>query len=376
MSEPQIEKIDAYRVKIPLRTPYHLSKVYGTLTHCDVVLVCVAGAGVQGWGEADPGGLAFSGDTAESVMDDIRGGIAASLIGRPLHDWISPEGRPSLSGAVSAAFDVAAHDAIARLNKQPVWQLLGDKLRDQVEVLWPTSSGSADDDLQIINTRFPEGFRTYMLKMGDKPIAHELARVSQVLDQMPSGVKIMVDANQGWQREEAIAFARGAADMPLVLMEQPVAASDLAGMHAVREVATVPVSVDESLQQPTDADKVIGAAAADVFSIKVSKNGGLQASLGIARQAADNGINLLMNSMIELGITQSASLHLACVLPNLLDCGHAYMSTLRMADDVTDFSEWIVKGRALLPDKPGLGVNVDMNKISAYLQDEFHVGSY
>jgi len=80
-----------------------------------------------------------------------------------------------------------------------------------------------------------------------------------------------------------------------------------------------------------------------------------------------------MNSMIELGITQAASLHLGCTLDNLMDCGHAYMSTLRMADDVTNFSDWIVRGQARPGDAPGLGIDVSMSGIERYQVDHFHV---
>ncbi len=50
------------------------------------------------------------------------------------------------------------------------------------------------------------------------------------------------------------------------------------------------------------------------------------------------------------------------------------MSTLRMGDDVTDFSSLVIDGTARLPDGPGLGVNVDLDKIQRYVMDEYHVG--
>ena len=183
----------------------------------------------------------------------------------------------------------------------------------------------------------------------------------------------MVDANQGWEREEALAFARETASLPLILIEQPVAASDYEGLRMVREIARCPVSVDESIQKPDQAAAILDADAADVFSIKISKNGGLANSLTIAQTVRDAGKKVLMNSMIELGVTQAASLHLGCTLDNLMDCGHAYMSTLRMSDDVTDFSSWIRQGVAYLTDAPGLGVDVSLPKIRQYQVDHFYV---
>ena len=368
-----IQAWDAFRVRIPLVKPYHLSKVYGTLTHSDVILLKIETSdGTIGWGEADPGGIKFTGDTPESVMASIHEGALDSLKGVELQNWISSGKNEDRQGCLSAACDVAIHDALARQRGIPVWELLGQKLRDEIDLLWPTSSGTAADDLVVIEEYAAKGFKTYMLKMGDRPIADEITRVRKVLARLPDGVRIMLDANQGWTRDEAHLFFAASNDLPLILIEQPLAADDLEGLRKLRENYELPVSVDESLQTPDSAEIILANDAADIFSVKISKNGGLQSSLKIGKMVADKGKKVLMNSMIELGVTQCASLHLGCVLNNLVDCGHAYMSTLRTSDDVTDFSSLIEKGTARLRDAPGLGINVNSAKIKKYLEDEHH----
>ena len=120
--------------------------------------------------------------------------------------------------------------------------------------------------------------------------------------------------------------------------------------------------------------RILAPEAADVVSIKVSKHGGLANSRpGSRPRFSAAGKRVLMNSMIELGITQAASLHLGVTLPHLMPCGHAYMSTLRMSDDITDFSDWVKDGIATPPDRPGLGVEVSMDKIKQYEVGEPHV---
>lgn len=363
---------DVFRIRIPLRTPYHLSKVYGTLTHSDVLILRVeTSSGTVGWGEADPGGKKFTGDSPKSAMAAVREGAWSYLKGLNLEAWAGEQQGLRRHGSLGAAADVAIHDALGRLSGVPVWKLLGEKRRDQVEVLWPTSSGTAAEDLEVIRTYAQKGFRTFMLKMGDRPINEDLDRIREVIAQAPEDVRVMADANQGWTREEASTFLEGLRELPVILVEQPLPADDLEGLRGLRQRGT-PISVDESLQNPESAEQILQAEAADVFSIKISKNGGLQNSLAIGQAVAAKGQRILMNSMIELGITQSASLHLGGVLPGLMDCGHAYMSTLRMSDDITDFSDWVTQGTAHLPDLPGLGVTVDEEKIQKYLEDEFH----
>jgi muconate cycloisomerase len=66
-----------------------------------------------------------------------------------------------------------------------------------------------------------------------------------------------------------------------------------------------------------------------------------------------------MNSMLEFGVTQAASLQHAVTVKNLVDAGHAFMSTLRLTEDPTNFSSFVRDGVVHLPSGPGLGVEVD-----------------
>ena len=370
----KIVSLDAFHIAIPLVNPYHLSKVYGTQTHSDVIIVRImTDSGEEGWGEADPGGVLFTGDTGEAVMQSIREEGAERIIGCRVDDWVENGDGLKFQGSVGAAFDVAVHDALAKSRHQPLWALLGEKHREKIDSLWPTSSGTAEEDLEIIQPRLAQGFRTFMLKMGSRPVDKDIERVIEVTRVLPEDVKIMVDANQGWEIEEAMTFVEGITDVPLVLIEQPVVADDHEGLKKISKISRIPVSVDESLQTVEDARRIALGEIASVFSIKVSKNGGLRAGLEIGRVAKEQGILVMMNSMLELGITQSASLHLGCVLDCLIDCGHAYMSTLRMSDDVTDFSNFVSEGKAHLPSGTGLGIQVNESKIMKYLKEEYHV---
>ena len=371
--DTKITGVDVWQIRIPLAKPYHLSKVYGTLTESNCALLRLTlSSGVVGWGEADPGGINFDGETMDSVSKYLAS-HAPQMIGQCVQEWVDQARGREHHGAGAAAIDVACYDALGRARQVPVYRLLGRQCHEQIDVLWPTSSGSADDDLSVIGDYHGRGFNTYMLKMGDRPVSEDILRINEVMQRLPDGVAVMVDANQGWEREEALEFARETASLPLILIEQPVHASDHEGLKMIREVAGCPISVDESVVNPDDAAAILDADAADVFSVKISKNGGLANSLSIARAARDSGKRVLMNSMIELGITQAASMHLGCTLDNLMDCGHAYMSTLRMADDVSDFSDWIRQGVAHIADAPGLGINISMRKIQQYQVDHIHV---
>lgn len=367
-----IASVEFWPIKIPLARPYHLSAVLGTLTHSRAVIVRVTlKNGVTGWGECDPH-AEFDGYTLEKAGQEIAD-RTPGMIGQCVEDWVANARGTGWHGTPAAAIDVACYDALGNARGVPVWQLLGERVHDSIDVLWPTSSGTATEDLEIIDERHGQGFRTYMLKMGSRPIEDEITRISEVIGALPKGAQVMVDANQGWNREQARAFVTACNDLPIVLVEQPLRADDLEGMAALCRQTRLPISVDEALLTPEMAEEIVVREAADVFSIKISKHGGMANSLQIANTVKAAGKRVLMNSMIELGITQAASLHLGVTLPHLMDCGHAYMSTMRMADDITDFSNWVKDGRVAVADRPGLGVEVSMAKIEQYQVGVAHV---
>ena len=166
---------------------------------------------------------------------------------------------------------------------------------------------------------------------------------------------------------QAREFVLGVRDVPLAMIEQPVRADQVQGMAELRALSSSPLSADEAVCSVSDALRLVEVRAADVFSVKVSKNGGVAPARDIACIAAAAGVSVVMNSMLEHGITQAASLQLCATLPNLADHGHSYMSTLRMADDFTTFGSLVKDGVATVPaNAPGLGIDVDEPKLRGY----------
>ena len=158
-----------------------------------------------------------------------------------------------------------------------------------------------------------------------------------------------------------------------MFVEQPLVGSDIEGMAALARDTALPLSVDESLIGLQVAGEIARRSAASVFSIKSSKNGGPLRAQRIASIAEAFGIQCYMNSMIEFGITQAASLHHAVTIENLVDIGHAFMSTLRLVDDPTDFRSFVRDGTVHWNDRPGLGIEVDEAHVRRLAFNSFRV---
>jgi len=369
----KITAIELFHISIPFAKPYKLSRVYGTRYDAEAVIFKVhTDEGIVGLGEADPLNP-FTEETPATVMVVTRDHIAPQLIGRnPTHIAaiesnldVMVHGNLLARGAVNMAlFDIAgkANDVAAHM-------LLGGLNQSNLQLLSPIGSGTPEEDAASIQQQIEDGYQTVMIKMGALSIDAEIQRMIAARETFADQIKIIVDANQGWTVAETLEFLDGIGRNRPDLLEQPIDRHDVSGLKRIHRRAACLLSADEGVASTQEATALIRAQAVDAFSIKVSKNGGLSNARKIAATADAFGLKILMNSMLEFGITQAASLQLGCVLPNLLDMGHAYMSVLRMSDDITDFNQNISHATVTVPTSAGLGVRVNEAKLKKYTKD-------
>jgi muconate cycloisomerase len=369
----KITALELFHISIPFAKPYKLSRVYGTRYDAEAVILKVhTDEGIVGLGEADPLNP-FSEETPATVMVVTRDHLAPHLIGQ----------NPTRISAIESNLDVMVHgnllargavnmalfDIVGKANNLPAHMLLGGLYQDKVPLLGPIGSGTPEEDAEFIGELIESGYKTVMIKMGALPIRAEIQRMIAAQEKFGGQIKIIVDANQGWTVAETLEFFDGIGSLRPALLEQPIDRHDIIGLERIRSRAPCLLSADEGVASIQEAAALIRAQAVDAFSIKVSKNGGLSKARKIAATADAFGLKILMNSMLEFGITQAASLQLGCVLPNLLNMGHAYMSVLRMSDDITDFDQNISRATVTVPSQAGLGVRLNEEKLKKYTKD-------
>lgn len=373
----KITALELFHISIPFSRPYKLSKVYGTRYDAEAVILKVhTDEGIVGLGEADPLNP-FTDETPATVMVVVRDLIAPHLIGRnPTHiNAIESDLDMRVQGHLLArgAVNMALFDIVGKANNLPAHMLLGGLYQDKVPLLGPIGSGTPEEDAVFIRELIENGYKSVMIKMGALPIADEIKRMISAQKMFGDQINIIVDANQGWTVAETMLFIDGIGSCRPELLEQPIDRHDIDGLKRIHHRIPCLLSADEGVASIQDAATLIRAQAVDAFSIKISKNGGLSKAGKVAATADAFGLKILMNSMLEFGITQAASLQLGCVLPNLLDMGHAYMSVLRMSDDITDFGQNISRAVVTVPPGPGLGVGLDEDKLKKYTKEYLKV---
>jgi O-succinylbenzoate synthase len=175
------------------------------------------------------------------------------------------------------------------------------------------------------------GCRTAKVKVAEpgQDGADDVARVAAVRDALGPGGRIRVDANGGWDEDQAADMLARLDPFGLEYAEQPCAS--LPELARLRRRVSVPLAADESVRRAEDPLKVRAAGAADIVVLKVQPLGGVAAALRVARAC---GLPVVVSSAVETSVGLAAGVALAAALPELrYDCGLATMSLL--AGDVT-----------------------------------------
>ncbi|SRR6056297_201963 len=366
----KIKSIEATAMEIPLKKPYHLSDFNGIQrTTTPIIVKITTEGGIEGYGECDPQPL-FTGESAGSVLSMIETYYAPNLIGKDPSDL--PEINRIMDALVNgmplskAPIDIACYDIWGKALDIPAYSLLGGAMRKEIEIMGAVGRDTVENNLIDIEEMIHKGYSSVMVKVGSKTVEEDIGRVCSINQALKGKFRLIPDANQGWTVGEALAFARGVKDCNIAYFEQPVASWDVEGLKRIKNETSLSVSADESLFSIPDARRLIESGAVDAFSIKVNKHGGITKAKKIMEMAEGFGLPCLMNSMLEEGIAQAASLQLGMSGGLLVGSGHAYFSPLRLAEDITSFSEQIDGGTVKISGRPGLGIEVYEDVLRKY----------
>ena len=229
--------------------------------------------------------------------------------------------------AEAAAWLAAALDFGWREPELPA----GAPTRIRVNATLPAVDPDRVDD---VLARFP-GCRTVKVKVAEagQPLSDDVARVANARDFLGPDGRIRVDANGGWNLDEAEHAIHALAEFDLEYVEQPCSTVDeLAQIRKRVKYMGIPIAADESVRKAEDPIAVARAKAADILVIKAQPLGGIERALQIIAEA---GLPVVVSSALDTSVGLSMGAYLAASIPGKLsyDCGLATAALL--AADIT-----------------------------------------
>jgi L-alanine-DL-glutamate epimerase-like enolase superfamily enzyme len=386
----KIKTIEAIAVRLPMKKPVQMAGE--TVAQAENVFVRVeSDAGAVGWGEA-AAAPTMTGETIAGMMAAIEL-MRPKLFGRAAYDFTGAAAAMDAqlygnSGA-KAAIDMALHDLVGRASERPVYALFGAKQRNRMPVLAVIGSEDAAADLREAQARWNAGYRAFKIKVGlGSPEADAVrtmmlcqalrgqalegqALEGQALEgQAQGGARCLIsaDANQGFSVDGALTFVRGIGDCGLDFFEQPVSAHDLDGMSRIAAATKVPVGADEGIHSLDDIARHHERKAARGVSLKAIKLGGLSGLFAASRLCGQLGMQVNISCKTgETSLASAAAVHLAAVAPAL--AWGLTVTSSGLAEDITAAPLRVDAGHVEVPERPGLGIDVDEHRLRRRQQE-------
>ncbi|MBX3011384.1 MAG: hypothetical protein KF832_07740 [Caldilineaceae bacterium] len=367
----KITQIETFPVQVPINPARAIRSGRGYHTASPFLMLKVhTDADITGVGEVSCTPV-WSGEDNRTAAHFIQQILAPNLIGEdPTQiERLSRLMKRLLANNpfTKAGIEMALWDILGKVAGLPVYRLLGGAVRDFVTTKFSVSGLEPAQAAEVAAWAVAQGFRTMKVKVGIDP-EQDVARVRAVREAIGPAVRLGVDANGGWSPRVAIQTIRRLYDYNIYFAEQPVADVDIAWLADVRSQVEVPVMADESLYSVQDAMALARAGAADIFSVYVSKGGGIGAARQIAAVAEAAGLVCTVGSNLELGVASAAMIHLAMATPAIsaeeFPCD--ILTPFFYESDLLVESLPITAGRAAPSERPGLGVELDDDQLRHY----------
>jgi L-alanine-DL-glutamate epimerase-like enolase superfamily enzyme len=356
---PKIAKVSTYLCDVPVRRQ-RTDAVQAFLKQETVFVELESSEGVLGTGYSYTIG---TGGTA--VVELLEGYLLPLVIGedvlRSEAIWrkVCHSTRATMVGAITAlalaAIDIAVWDLRARHLEVPLWQLAGGA-QDRVP-LYDTDRGWLQFSLEELAANAAEaindGYKGVKVKVGKASASEDLARLRAVREAIGPEAALMVDANQGFTRDEALRRGRLFEPLDLTWIEEPLAADDVQGHAQLAAAIGIPVAVGESLYSLGQFREYLAAGAATVLQPDVARVGGITPWLKVAHLAESFDIPVAPHFLMELHVS------LAAAVPNGRWVEWIPQLLSLTSEPMTSVDGWAVPSPA-----PGIGISWDRAAIN------------
>jgi len=311
----------------------------------------------------------------------------------------SLSGRGSQAGVATIAIsgvEIALWDLAGKLLGQPVYQLLGGKLREEVRVYADCHAGEAMvesvEEGQETETYEPEAYAraaraavadgfdlvkfdldvpsgrdidTLSRHFDGPEIDHKRRVVAAVTDEIGDDAEVAVDLHWNFSPETAERLCRAIEPYGLAWVEDPLPPENTDAMRELRRRVDVPLLTGENRYGRHGFRDLIESQAVDFLAPDVPKAGGIAETKKIA-EAAETYYGTLVPHNIGSPVATAATAHLGATVPNFLALEYHAREVPWWEDLLARGEPFIQEGRITVPDEPGLGIDLDWDAVAAH----------
>jgi L-alanine-DL-glutamate epimerase-like enolase superfamily enzyme len=370
----KITEVKAYNLEIPYEVEYRPAWQPGLVRKSrDFTLAIV---------RTDEGLSGYAG-TDGSHARTVERSVAPYLVGEPV--WATERFARVFRNAGGTWFlDQALWDLIGKAVGKPLYQLWGG-FRTTVPAYASTAEmGTPADRAELARRYRSEGFRALKIRFHNERLADDLALLDAVLDATPD-MLVMVDANQAtnlpsplpgpaWDYKRALATARELEARGVFWLEEPLSRYDFDNLVRLRENTQIAIAGGESNRNLHEFRWLIERGVYDVIQPDCSLSEGISQIRKIAALCEMWKRHCNPHHGLS-GLGLAATLHLVCSIPTqvvwlemMYEPPTRTLHTYQQLGGILTTVTWIDKdGNVTVPDRPGLGVDVDESMIQKYV---------
>jgi L-alanine-DL-glutamate epimerase-like enolase superfamily enzyme len=373
----RITRVDALLMSCPLREPLRLPFHGGerTILKRDAMLIRVV---------TDTGLVGFApGPAHERAAREVREVIGPWLDGRDPRQW-QAFAFPADGEIVKTyrAVELALLDLVGRHEGAPLSEIAGGRCRDRITLygsagMYMPPEGYAAEAAAIQAMGFP----AYKMRPALGP-DEDLRTVALMREATGAGFGLMVDAHSWWRMgdksygpDTVERLARAMAAHDITWLEEPLPPDDHDAYRRLRGAVTTPLASGEHEQDVAGLLDLVETDAVHYVQMDVCCQGGLAAFNEVARAAERQGTRVAFHcwgttlevlASAHLGVCWPASVVEWLEHPCHGNRGRAGMYPFELADDILATPLPIENGELIVPDGPGLGIDVDTSVIDRY----------
>jgi L-alanine-DL-glutamate epimerase-like enolase superfamily enzyme len=323
-----------------------------------VVLRVRTDSGITGWASVSFGMIAGGPKVVRTILEEE---VKPVLIGqdpafpRRIRDrlWKALEYN-GVGGVVQfaiAAADIAVWDILGKSAGLPVYKMIG-AFRDRMPVYsmcgwYYDNDGDLSHYKRSIVEALDQGYRAVKIKVGRDSMEDDVRRIRLALDAAGKGRRVMVDANQVFNRNEALRRGRVYQEMGCFWYEEPLPPQDMEGYAMLAQSLDIRIATGENLATKYAFADLIGRRGADIVQPDSRRAGGVTEWMEIAAVADAYGLELASHG------GSATNLNMLLAMPNAI-----YMET--------GGARKLVEGEMLAPEEPGMSSEVSEAEIRRY----------
>jgi len=335
--------------------------------------------GQHGWGEA------YVTRGKEEVIAECLRCMAPSVIGRSAYsirhtgqvlfdDFAIRRASMELLSAWSA-IEIALWDILGKRTGQPVYNLLGGRSRERVRVYangW--SHGTAIEDTVASALRlkqegftaakldpFPGPWRTHV---DPKDEDFAINFVGRVRDAVGPDFDLLIEAHRRFSPSHAIRIGRRMLDLGITWYEEPCLSDNIELVAEVRRAVPIPIVTGEAMYSKESFFHALERRAADILNPDICAIGGITAMLDIAAMAQPQAVVMAPHNYNSVLAGFAATVHVCAVIPNFRIAEY-FVNFRDACSAVANRQIKVEDGWAELPDAPGLGIDIDADRLRA-----------